>query len=392
MTAFEPSGDTLAAVVIEHLRRKLPGVTVCGLGGPKMAAAGAELLEITTEHAAMGLDAVSQAFEYRRRMKRLRAWMADQKLAAVVPVDSPAANWSVCALARKLQPQARIVHLVAPQLWAWAPWRIRRMRRLSDHVLCLLPFEPKWFGDRGMPGEFVGHPLMGGPRRGDGGRMQTLWSDADPATEPAGGQRLALLPGSRRGEWDANWPMMLRAFIELRRSRPGLRATVAVIHERALERLLDLTAQVTGSRVWPVGLRAAVGAVDDVLEWSTAALVVSGTATLDVTAHRRPMVVVYNLSRLIWETAARWLITTRTFALPNLISESMGEGRIVTEFVPHFGAVGPIAAALAPLLDDPAAASEQVRRLGVVAAVFEGVDFGPRAAEAILRQAGLATS
>ena len=159
-TAFEPSGDALAAPMITRLLEQHPGLRVWALGGPKMLAAGADLIETTTDNPAMLLGAASQARAHQQRLKRLTKWLNDHKLAALVPVDSPAANWSICKLVRKTQPAAKIIHLAAPQLWAWAPWRIKKLRRLTDHVLCLLPFEPDWFTARGVRATFVGHPLF----------------------------------------------------------------------------------------------------------------------------------------------------------------------------------------------------------------------------------------
>src|SRR5699024_836891 len=102
-----------------------------------------------------------QALQHRTRLKRLAKWMRadDCNLAAVVAVDSPAANWSICKLARRHQPQAIILHLAAPQLWAWGEWRIRKLRRLTDGVLCPLPFAPAWFAARRVIPVFGGHPL-----------------------------------------------------------------------------------------------------------------------------------------------------------------------------------------------------------------------------------------
>lgn len=159
-TAFEPSGDVLAAPVIAELRRRQPEAKVWALGGPRMEAAGATLIDSTTDDAVMLGSALRHARLHMRRVTRLKAWLAEHPITALLPVDSPAANWSICKAVRKTQPAAKIVHLVAPQLWAWGPWRIRKLRRLTDHVLCVLPFEPAWFAERGVEATFVGHPLF----------------------------------------------------------------------------------------------------------------------------------------------------------------------------------------------------------------------------------------
>lgn len=363
-TAFEPSGDALAARLIAELKRRDPDRMIHALGGPKMRDAGAELIEMTTEHGVMLLGALAQANAHRKRIKRLAAWMAEHELAAVVPTDSPAANWSVCKLARKLHPSAKIVHLAAPQLWAWASWRIKKMRRLSDHVLCLLPFEPDWFGSREMRATFVGHPLF----EADAAAPLTRHDDNE------AGPKLALLPGSRTAEVKRNWPTMCGVVERLRGEYPDLRCVVAASD--------DTRAALLGTL--PPGVETVIGQTDAALAWSDAALAVSGTVTLQMAMRRRPMVVLFNLNRVSWTLAGQFLIDTRTFALPNLITESQGWGRLVPEFVPHFGAVEPLAEALAPLLSPGPARETQLAGFERIHELFGSVSFAQTAADALL--------
>lgn len=377
-TAFEPSGDHNAAAVIAALRELSPRTRVYAMGGRRMAAAGAEVLEQTTDRAVMLLDAGAEAWRHHRRVGRLRRWLRGHAIDVLVPVDSPAANWGICRLVRRVQPATRIVHLSAPQIWAWAGWRIHKMRRLSDHVLCLNPFEPAWFEQRGVPASFVGHPLFSPERP-----MPTLHREGLPTGRP----RLALIPGSRRKEIRANWPTMLAAFVELRRRHGELAALAAALDEPTEATLARMNRRLTGGDVdaagWPQGLGVRTGRIDTVLDWCDAALVVSGTATLDVTVHRRPMVVMYNFSRLL-HALGRRLVTTRTFSLPNLIAESQGLGRVVPELVPHFGQVEPVVAALEPLLCDEAARRRQSAALERVAQPFAGIHYGAAAARRLL--------
>lgn len=366
VTAFEPSGDALAARLIAELKRREPDRTIHALGGPKMRAAGAELIETTTEHGVMLVaGALAQANAHRKRMKRLAAWMADHELAAVVPTDSPAANWSVCKLTRKLHPDAKVVHLAAPQLWAWASWRIKKMRRLSDHVLCLLPFEREWFGSRGVPATFVGHPLF------EAGDVEPLDVHAGAPTDAP---KLALLPGSRTAEVMRNWPTMRRVLEKLRERHADLRAVVAASD--------DARAALLGTL--PEKVEVVTGQTDAALAWSDAALAVSGTVTLQVAVRQRPMVVLFNLNRWSWTLVGQFLIDTRTFALPNLITESQGWGRLVPEFVPHFGAAGPLVEALDPLLSPGPARDAQLAGFERIHGLFGAVSFARTAADALL--------
>ncbi len=383
-TAFEPSGDEHAAPVIAALRRLDPQRPVFAFGGPLMEAAGATIIERTTDNAVMLGDALSQAMAHRRRVKRLAAWLKVNPIARLVPVDSPAANWAICAAVRKLQPQARVIHLVAPQLWAWAPWRIHRMRRLSDHVLCLLPFEEAWFGKRNMPATFVGHPVFN-----DEAAEPAPLTDA-PHT-PAHAVKIALLPGSRMGEIKANLATMLEVLSQVRRRHPQAAAVIAARDEAGAARIrqvMQAHEQAVG-RFDDVALR--IGQTPSVLAWADAVLAVSGTVTLHVLARRKPMVVFYNVNWWLAQVA-RLLVQTRTFTLPNLIGEHAGMGRVVPEFVPHFGQVAPLTQAMLRIIDDKAARAAQIEKMHTVAATFNGHDYANEAANAILGDVGRGTS
>jgi len=157
-TALEPSGDAHAAPVIARLRAEYPDIEPVAWGGPKMEAAGATMLGRTADDGVMGIKGVSRALEVRALHNTIVEWASKNPVAVHMPVDSPSANYPLCA---RLKPMGvKIVNLVAPQLWAWAPWRIKKVRRLSDVLLCLLPFEEQWFRVRGVTAKFVGHPLL----------------------------------------------------------------------------------------------------------------------------------------------------------------------------------------------------------------------------------------
>ncbi len=376
-TAFEPSGDALAAPMIQQLLALDPSLQITAFGGPKMQAAGAQLIETTTDHAAMLTAAVAQLRAHRSRLQRLTVWLSEHPIDALVPVDSPAANWSICKRVRQTHPQAKIVHLVAPQLWAWAPWRIHKLRRLTDHVLCLLPFEPDWFAPRQVPATFVGHPLF-----------DPIHSPPPhtPPTDPfpQGRPKLALLPGSRHGEIQANWPTMLQACMSLQQQHPALQAIAAISKPDQQEQVRSLSTPHLGSRSWPSYLEIQADQTGEVLDWADLALVVSGTATLQAAAHRTPMVVLYNVSPWAWHLWGRWLVHTRTFSLPNLVLAAHGQHQPVPELVPHFAAVAPVVDALNHLIRDPAAMAQQQQGFDFIAGLFADRPFSHTAATKLL--------
>lgn len=385
LTAFEPSGDALGAAMVRQLRQQRPDLRIHALGGPGMRDAGAEILELTTQHAVMGAGAIAHVATHLARLRRLGRWLDRNPIAALVAVDSPGANWSICKLVRRRHPRAKIVHLAAPQIWAWAAWRIAKLRRLTDLVLCLLPFEPAWFGARRVPAVFVGHPLFVGPDARPLGHALTGEEPTWPAA--ASGLRLGLLPGSRLGEIRANFPTMLAAFDRLHADHPGLAAVVAAVDPGRASLIESCLAAAPATAPRP--LQVAVGQVERVLAWADVVLVVSGTATLQVASYRKPMVALYNTPWLQYQTVGRALLHTRTFTLPNLISEADKLGRVMTELVPHFGAVEPVVHHVGQLLASPALRNAQAAGLERVCAHFASRPFDELSTSHFLRVTGL---
>ncbi len=380
-TAFEPSGDEHAAPVIAALKRRNPELAIWALGGPAMRAAGAQLIEDTTEHPVMFFAAIAQATTHLRRVARLKRWLADHPIDVLVPTDSPAANWSICSAVRRAPARAKIIHLVAPQLWAWASWRIRKMRRLSDHVLCLLPFEKPWFEQRGMPASFVGHPAYDHLRRQPPvpELLETL---------PDGSVRIALLPGSRPGEISKNWPVMLDAFQRLRQTHPDLVAAVAAYKDGIADQIRTIARKRTGCDGLPPGMVMHTAATATILHWSQLVFVTSGTATLHAAAHQKPMVAMYSMNPVVCLLLHQFLVKARTFTLPNLIAEMDGP-RAIPELIPYFGDGRRLASTAEPLIRDPAQRQVQIEQLRRVDEKLAGHDFPILAVEKIIEVGGL---
>jgi lipid-A-disaccharide synthase len=378
-TAFEPSGDDHAAAVISEVRRRDPGRPIYAWGGPKMEAAGAVLVERTGEDAVMGVPGLKKIAEHRAINRRIAAWLDEHPVAAHVPVDSPAANFPICALARARG--VKVVHFVSPQVWAWATWRVHKLRRLTDHVCCVLPFEEPWLRQRHVPATFVGHPLFDQPLdRAALARATADWP------HPAGGPRLAVLPGSRPKEITRNFPLLLAAFLGVLERHPDAAGVVALTRpelEPVVRRLAD-----DHGLAWPASLQVVARRTDETVHWCSLCLVVSGTVTLQIAKQQRPMVIVYKSGRLMYTVLGRFLIHTPFFTLPNLL---MGRA-IVPELVPHFGGHEPVLRAALDLIDSPEAMAEQTRALGVVCERFAGKHAASSAAEIILRVASGAAS
>ena len=314
-TAFEPSGDAHAAPVIRELRRVLPQVKVYAWGGSAMEAAGATIVQRTAADGAMGAEALTKVFAVRREVRRIKQWAREARVLAHVPVDSPAANFPICKVMRKSG--ARVVHLVAPQLWAWGRWRVGKLRRLTDLVLCLLPFEEAWFRKRRIPARFIGHPAVN--RSLDMAELRERIHGL-----PSGAPRLAIFPGSRSHEVRANIRLLVDVYAELQGRYGGL-AGVIVAANPSVAKIIRRKI-----KVYPRGMHMVTGNADAAITWCDLALAVSGTVTLHIARQRKPMIGVYKTGWLAW-LGAMLVLRTRYRLLPNIIADR----EIVPEFVPH---------------------------------------------------------
>ncbi len=381
MTGFEPSGDDHAAAVIAALRHRHPGLRISAWGGPRMAAAGADIIEQTGKDAVMGLPGPAKIAEHQRINARVRDFLDANRVDLHIPVDSPAANFPICEMAKARG--VKVVHLVAPQIWAWGRWRIGKLRRLTDFVCCLLPFEEPFFRQHHVPAAFVGHPLYDHP-------LDLAALSQHAAALGEGSPRLALMPGSRPAEIDKNFPILLDAFRRLKAEHAGLAGVVAAAapeHEHTLRAIAAAPPLSPGLAAgWPESLRLVTRQTDAVIAWCDLALVVSGTVTLQVARQHKPMVVVYKSSRLLYNVLGRWLVRTPFFTLPNLVAGR----RIVPELVPHFGGSSPLVTEAVALLENPAAAAAQRDELIKISAAFAHRNAAQSTADVVERVLGLA--
>lgn len=375
-TAFEPSGDDHASIVIEQLRARNPYLPIYAWGGPKMQRAGATLIERTTDDGVMGMPGVKKIIDHVRINRRIEEWLDKTRVAAHVPVDSPDANFPICRMVKERG--GRVVHMVAPQLWAWREGRINKLRSITDLVLCVLPFEESWFLSRKVPARFIGHPLFDKPT--DDATIKALVD-----TWPRGTPSIALMPGSRPGEIEKCWPLLIDAYNRVRRDFPGVAGVVPVVHELVQDRLHRIANQLGG---WPPNVYVVTGNTDAVIAWCDFALVASGTVTLQVAKQIKPMITFYRASpamRVPYGLFGRRLFKTPYFTLPNLIA---GKG-VVPELVPHFGDGHDLAVGAYRLMRQPGYADTQRAALRDIVGKFAGKRCGVLAAESIEQVIGL---
>lgn len=304
----EPSGDQHGAELIHELQRLQPGLRCSGFGGPEMEAAGLQSLFRLTDLAVMGVSQVLPLLnQFTKLVKQARAFLAEERPSAVVLIDFPGFNWWIARAAKA--EGIPVYYYCPPQLWAWAPWRIRKVRRLVDCVLSVLPFEAKWYRQRGVAVEYVGHPFF------DEVAAHPFQPEQLKEFQTAGLRTIGILPGSRKQEVLRNFPVMLDVMQELYEKHPLIRFDIACYKEW---HLAECTSQLQARGVHlPVHLH--VGQTPAVIEAADFCLMVSGSVSLELLARKTPAAVLYRGTWLTY-VLAKTLITVKYFSLPNLIA------------------------------------------------------------------------
>ncbi|MES2540588.1 MAG: lipid-A-disaccharide synthase [Pseudomonadota bacterium] len=367
--AGEPSGDRLGAALIAALRSLVP-VDIAGVGGPLMHAQGVQSLFPMEELSVMGIaEVLPKYLPLKRRIRETAEAALASGAEALVTIDSPDFGLRVAALVKAARPQMRVIHYVAPSVWAWRPGRATKMARVVDHVLALLPFEPPYMTAAGMTCDFVGHPVVAEP----------LATEAERAAFDGTGPLLLVLPGSRKGEVARLAPVFGEVVARLKVNHPDLRVALPTVRGVAkLVRELSANWAVQPRIIEDAAAKRGVFGAADV------ALAASGTVSLELAANGCPMVIAYDMHPLtLWLMRRAALVDTVT--LVNLVSET----RVVPEFIGRDCQPEKIAHALEALLTDPmaqaAAMALTMERLG-----RDGEPPGLRAARSVLRALGRA--
>lgn len=304
----EPSGDLHAAKLIAELQQLQPQASFRGFGGQQMAAAGCHIDYELTNLAVVGFAAVVPKLrEFIRVANMASDLFARQRPDAVVLVDFPGFNWHIARRAK--QQGIPVIYYLPPQLWAWGSWRIAKMRRWVDHVICNLPFEPEWYRQHQMSVDYVGHPFFDEVHgRQLDPRFLASWKGHP-------GIQVAVLPGSRSREIKKIWPMQLAAIRELARRHPTARFLVAALKDQhclwCRQQLLP------GDK--HLDIEFFVGKTSEIIEVTDCALTKSGSVSLELMARGTPCVVVYHVSRSFY-AIARALTRVKSMTLPNLIA------------------------------------------------------------------------
>lgn len=338
-----------------------PDLTFVGLGGPDLAREGVELLEGLDRLAVMGFAEVVRHLGFFWRLeRRVRAVLASGSVDLVLAVDYPGFNLRIARAAREAG--IPVLYYIAPQVWAWKPHRAAQLARDAAHIAVILPFEPEIFQRAGGEVSFVGHPLLETPAP-QPGEVEALWAEVG---VPPGTPLLALLPGSRRQELARHLEVFAEAGRRLAQRHPGLQPVLAAAPGVAPGDLAAAGFPVTAN-------------TRTLLRASRAALVKSGTSTLEAVVAGVPFVMAYRTSGLTYRLARR-LVKVPHIALANLVAGR----RLVPEFLQDEATPDALAAALGPLLEDGSPAREEmVRGLASVRAALGE----PGAAQRVARRA-----
>lgn len=315
----DPSGDQHAANLIRALHSQQHGFRAVGYGGPKMQAAGCNVLADLTSLAVMGLGpALAKLPQAAGLLLAADRYFRETRPDAVVLVDFPGFNWWVarCAKRRGIP----VYYYCPPQIWAWANWRVKKMRRLVDHVLCTLPFEAAWFNERGCHATYVGHPYF------DDARLRTHDAEFVHRERYKPGQLVTILPGSRTREVKLNLPCFLQAAAQVRAAVPSARFAVAAFNSQHA----DLARSLVVASGLPVDIH--VGRTQELMHLAHCCLAVSGSVSLELLYHTRPTVVHYYLPHLAY-VLYRPLMHVPYVSLVNLISTGQLQ---LTDWQPYF--------------------------------------------------------
>lgn len=325
ISAGEPSGDLHAAAIVQALLERYPSATIEALGGERMEEAGATIRYPMEGLAAFGVvEVVTKIRAHYRLLRALQRDFRHGRYDLAILVDYPGFHLRVAEAAHRAG--TKVLYYIAPQLWAWRPERARRLAAAVDRLAVVLPFEQTFFNRLGIRSVYVGHPLLDRPNHADRARARAqLGIGAD--------QRLlGIFPGSRGQEVRRLW-------------KPFRDAAQQLLEDGSCHRVV-VAGTAEGSYPNPGKIEVLRGDAATLLTAADAALVKSGTTTLEAALAGTPMVVAYRVHQLSWAVFQR-LRTVRWVSLVNLVADE----EIVPELLQDHASSDELASRLRPLLD-----------------------------------------
>lgn len=365
IVAGEPSGDLHGSGLVRELKKRRPGLEIYGIGGDRMESAGMELLYHISAMSFMGFAEVVRNLPFIRSVeRRLAEELVRRRPDIVVLIDYPGFN---LRLARRAKRRGlKVLYYISPQVWAWHRSRVKQMKSTIDALKVVFPFEVDIFRQGGVEAEFVGHPLveqLGSPMT----RTEFLHRFGLSPEK----KLLALLPGSRAQEISSILPTMIEVAEQLR-------ATHAIEVAVGIASNLDVK---TIRPYLPPGspIHLIEEGTHELMAHADAAIVTSGTATLETGWFGTPMVVVYKTSPLTF-TIGRMLVNVKNIGLVNIVAGKT----VVPEFIQGEMTAENLAKAVGRIFDDPVYAGQVRRELGVIRERLGGPGASARVAESVI--------
>ena len=350
MVAGEASGDLLGGLLLGSLKQRWPQLQAGGIGGPKMVAHG---FDAWWPHDKLAVSGYVEVLSHYREIAGIRNLLTERLLKAApaeradvfVGIDAP--DFNLDLEARLKASGMKAIHFVSPSIWAWRGKRVEKIRRATDLVLCLFPFEPAIYAKQGVPAVYVGHPLADLIPL-DVPRLQSRAALGLGPNEVV----VALLPGSRRAEVQYIAPRLLQAAAEMHRQRPGLRFVLPVVPG-----LRHVVEPLRKQYAADVSIDLLDGRSHEALAACDLTLVASGTATLEAALFKRPMVITYVMHALNWQMMKR-MSYQPWVGLPNILLSDFA----VPELLQGAATGAKLADAAFAWLDDPARCEALHRR------------------------------
>lgn len=315
VVAGEKSGDKQGALLMQEMLRHRPDIEFVGLGGSRMHEVAPGVEDWAEQAAVIGVvEVLKHARFFMRRLREMEERIAADRPAALILIDYPGFNQRLAERVHRRSPDTKIAWFIAPMVWAWHKGRVPKLAAMLDLMLCTFPFEKPIFERAGLRTEFVGHPLADDiiATRREGVREPNL---------------IGLFPGSRVKEIERHFPIFLRLVQQLRTLHPEWRIETSASSPK-LESMMLRMAQKAG--VPPEQLNIRAGNYHDLMDRAQAALVTSGTATLEAALHGLPFALVYKVA---WGTylLARLLLTIRFIGMVNILADKA----VTRELIQH---------------------------------------------------------
>lgn len=292
----EPSGDIHAANLIRELQKRCKTVRTVGYGGPKMANVGCELHTDLTKLAVMWfLRVLLNYHKFWLLVRKADHYFRDHRPDAVILVDYPGFNWHIarCAKERGIP----VFYYTPPQIWSWGRWRVKKMRRSVDHILCSLPFEEAWFKKRGCKATYVGHPFFDEVQRQP---LDEPFMEEQKRLDEAIGPLVTILPGSRTQEVEHNLEWFLKTAQKVKDRVGQVRFAVAAFRAHQAELAESLIAKKG------LACEVHVGKTSELMSAARCCMACSGSVSLELLHHERPTVILYWITRLAYSVQKRF--------------------------------------------------------------------------------------